>query len=160
MAKWSRVREGTAVTPPSQGQAWAIPGNAVFSRLPASTQSLFLVLCLPSPEYAGYKAILSSFLITSTETLLRDKSVTSRWHCSLKKTTQKQKPEVSLPKNTYLLCFISQLGWEEGKKSWREYFPFTFEKLSGSASSEEQSWVFSDGSVESKKSIISVIKCL
>jgi len=44
----------------------AIPGNAVFSRLPASTQSLFLVLCLPSPEYAGYKAILSSFLITST----------------------------------------------------------------------------------------------
>ena len=119
-----------------------------------------LNLCLPSPEYAGYKAILSSFSVTSTETLLRDKSVISCWCFSLKK-QHKNKNQRCLSQRICIF-YVLFLNWDErrGKKSWREYFPFTFEELSGSASSEEQSWVFSDGSVESKKSVISVIKCL
>ena len=128
MAKWSRVREGTAVTPPSQGQAWAIPGNAVFSRLPASTQSLFLVLCLPSPEYAGYKAILSSFLITSTETLLRDKSVTSRWHCSLKKNNTKTKTRGVSPKEYLPFVFYFSTGVRGGEEELERIFSFYFWK--------------------------------
>lgn len=56
------------------------------------------VLCLPSPEYAGYKAILSSFSITSRNSSCRQicyQSLTLEFE----KTTQKQKPVVSLAKS-------------------------------------------------------------
>ena len=64
-----------------------------------------LNLCLPSPEYAGYKAILSSFSVTSTETLLRDKSVISCWCFSLKK-QHKNKNQRCLSQR---ICFMKSM---------------------------------------------------
>ena len=140
MANWSRVRWGKAtISEPGLGN----PRRCCVFQAPSfHSESLFLFCACPLLNMLDTRlsCLLSQLLL---ETLLADKSVTSRWHLNLQK-QHKNKNQWCLLQRICNFCVLF-LNWgkRRRKERWREYFPFTFEKLSGSASSEEQSWVFS-----------------
>lgn len=117
------------------------------------------VLCLPSPEYAGYKAILSSFSITSRNSSCRQicyQSLTLEFE----KTTQQQKPVVSC-KEYVTFVFYFSIGVRGGERRGGENIFLLLLKNFQDLLAVRNSPGFSlDGRVESIKPVISVIRCL